>query len=88
MSKYTFKLSVKVPQHGVSRRNLDKVLADRQRLDVVCRAIYIGYSAEHAFGLACNLMGGEETHGVIAVSNDLGYSYDRADRTTRVIKII
>lgn len=88
MSKYTFKLSVQAPQHGVSRRNLDHVRADRQRLDVVCRAIYIGYSAEHAFALACSLTGGEETHGVIAVSNDLGYSYDLVDRTTRVIQII
>lgn len=88
MAKYTFKLSVRAPQHGVSRRNLDSVLADGQRLDVVCRAIYIGYSAEQAFALACNLMDGEETRGVIAVSSDLGYSYDRPDHTTRVIRII
>lgn len=88
MSKYTFKLNVQAPQHGVSRRNLDCVLADRQRLDVVCRAIYIGYSAEQAFALACDLMDGEETRGVIAVSSDLGYSYDLVDRTTRVIQII
>lgn len=87
MSKFIF---IRAPQHGVSRRNLDHVLADWRRLDVVCRAIYVGYNAEQAFALACSPTRTEEIHGVIAVSDDLRYSefYDLVDRMTRVVHII
>lgn len=88
MAIYTFRLDVQTPQHGVSANDLRYVMADRTRVEIVCRAIYIGYSAARAFALACSSNKQEEIDDIIKVSVDLGYDVDIVSHTSNVIEVI